>query len=145
MTENRPDTERQGATALADKTRDPGFWKEIWLQVRLVLALIRDPDVPVYMKLLPAAAVLYVLFPLDFAPDFYPILGQLDDLTALLVGAKVFIEIAPQDVVARHQERLGEAAVGKGARNEADEDALKEAIIIDAEHKIVEKRVDELE
>ena len=143
MTEEHTETAQQEAAAIAERARDPGFWKEIWLQVRLVVALIRDPEVPFYLKLLPAAAILYVLFPLDFAPDIYPILGQLDDLTALLVGAKVFVEMSPQDVVARHQQRLVEerSAAGKG-----DEDVLlKDAIIIDAEHEIVEKRVDELD
>lgn len=144
MSEKPTDAERPGTEALAERARDPGFWKEIWLQVRLVLALIRDPDVPKYLKLLPAAVVLYVLFPLDFAPDIYPILGQLDDLTAVLVGAKVFMEMAPPDVVARHQKRLSEEA----ARGKEDHDidvSLKDAIIIDAEHEIVEKRVDDLE
>jgi uncharacterized membrane protein YkvA (DUF1232 family) len=112
MTDHSNEAEKAQPASLADRARasarDPGFWKEIWMQIRLVLALIRDPEVPIYLKLLPAAAVLYVIFPLDFAPDLYPVLGQLDDLTALLVGAKVFVEMAPPHVVARHQQRLGE-------------------------------------
>lgn len=141
MTDNSTETEQRSAKALAERARDASFWKEMWLQFRLVLALIRDPDVPIYLKLLPAAAVLYVIFPLDFAPDIYPILGQLDDLTALLVGAKVFVEMAPQDVVSRHQQRLSEEALRDGA----DDDQLKDAIIIDAEHELVEKEPEEPE
>lgn len=141
MTDNLSDSEQREASPLANRARDPGFWKEIWLQIRLVVALIRDPEVPIYLKLLPAAAILYVLFPLDFAPDLYPILGQLDDLTALLVGAKVFVEMAPPDVVARHQNRLSEEAAK--AMDDVDS-SLKDAVIIDAEHEIVEKRLDEL-
>lgn len=141
MTENHSETERQEASAIAERARDPGFWKEIWLQVRLIVALVRDPDVPFYLKLLPAAAILYLLFPLDFAPDIYPILGQLDDLTVLLVGAKVFVEMAPPDIVARHQQRLGD----QGAAGMDDDASLKDAIIIDAEHELIEKGGDELE
>ena len=70
--------------------------------MRLVWQLIRSPEVPLYLKILPALAFIYILIPTDFIPDFIPGLGQLDDLTALIVGAKVFIELAPQDVVARH-------------------------------------------
>lgn len=142
MTDNSTDTEKNRAAAMAERARDPGFWKEIWTQVRLVWALIRDPEVPIYLKLLPAAVVLYVLFPLDFAPDIYPILGQLDDLTAVLVGAKVFVEMAPPDVVARHQQRLTEQMA---KHDEENDDALKEAIVIDAEHEIIEKKVEEAE
>lgn len=124
-----------GAKELPEQMRDPGFWRDIWHQIRLVLSLLRDPEVPIYLKLLPAAAVVYVLFPIDFAPDFYPVLGQLDDLTALLVGAKVFVELAPPAAVARHMAAItGKDFVGMA---EADEDSLKDAIVVDAEHEMM--------
>lgn len=88
--------------ALDPRVKDPGFWKEIWEQVRLVWALLRDNEVPVYLKLLPLAAFIYILFPADIIPDFLVPFGQLDDITAILVGAKMFIEMAPQDIVNRH-------------------------------------------
>lgn len=116
---------------ISEKAKDPGFWKEMWNQFRLVFYLLRDPEVPIYLKLLPLAALVYVLVPIDFAPDFYPVLGQLDDLTALLVGAKVFIEMAPPHVVARH---IGQLQPGAG---EAEADPLADAIVIDAEHELV--------
>ncbi|MDX1686517.1 MAG: YkvA family protein [Candidatus Promineifilaceae bacterium] len=123
------------ARELPEQMKDPGFWRDIWHQIRLVFSLLRDPEVPIYLKLLPLAAVFYVLFPIDFAPDFYPVLGQLDDLTALLVGAKVFVELAPPAAVARHMAQItGKEYVGK---TEKEEDALKEAIIVDAEHEMV--------
>jgi uncharacterized membrane protein YkvA (DUF1232 family) len=91
-----------GSSALDSRVKDPGFWKEIWEQVRLVWLLLRDREVPIYMKLLPLAAVIYVIFPADLVPDLFVPFGQLDDLTAILVGAKMFIEMAPQEVVNRH-------------------------------------------
>jgi uncharacterized membrane protein YkvA (DUF1232 family) len=91
---------------LAARVKDEGFWKEMWHQMRLVWQLIRSPEVPLYLKMLPALAFIYLLIPTDFIPDFFPVLGQLDDLTVLLVGAKVFIELAPQDIVARHLQSL---------------------------------------
>ena len=127
MTRETPERE------IREKAKDPGFWKEIGNQIRLVYYLLRDPDVPFYLKLLPAAALLYVLVPIDFAPDIYPVLGQLDDLTALLVGAKVFIEMAPPHVVARHMKHF------HGVDPDADDDVdpLQDAIVIDAEHELV--------
>lgn len=123
------------ATELPEQMRDPGFWRDIWHQIRLVFSLLRDPEVPIYLKLLPVAAVVYVLFPIDFAPDFYPVLGQLDDLTALLVGAKVFVELAPPGAVARHMATITGQPHGEA---EEEKDALKEAIIVDAEHEMVD-------
>ena len=84
------------------RTKDEGFWREMWHQMRLVWYLIRDPEVPFYLKVLPLAAFIYILIPTDFIPDVFPVVGQLDDLTALIVGGKVFIELAPQHVVAEY-------------------------------------------
>ena len=89
-------------STLTKNMSDQGFWKEMWHQIRLAWFLVRSPDVPIYLKVLPALAVIYVLIPTDLIPDVFPVIGQLDDLTALIVGAKVFIELSPQDVVNRH-------------------------------------------
>jgi uncharacterized membrane protein YkvA (DUF1232 family) len=92
--------------------RDEGFWREMWHQMRLVWFLIRDPEVPFYLKVLPLAAFIYILIPTDFIPDVFPVVGQLDDLTALIVGGKVFIELAPQRVVAEHIRSMQSRAQG---------------------------------
>ncbi len=85
-----------------DKLKDVGFLGELWQQIRLVFYLVKDRDVPIYLKVLPFLGILYTLFPIDLITDVVPVLGQLDDLTVLLIGAKVFIEMAPQQVVARY-------------------------------------------
>ena len=82
------------------EVKDIGFWGEVCQQVRLVFYLIKDRDVPIYLKAVPFLGVAYMLFPIDIIADFVPVLGQLDDLTLLLIGAKVFIEMAPPQVVA---------------------------------------------
>ncbi|HEY1409638.1 MAG TPA: DUF1232 domain-containing protein, partial [Promineifilum sp.] len=92
--------------SLAGQVKDIGFLGELWQQIRLVYYLIRDKDVPIYLKLLPLLGIGYILFPIDFAPDFIPVLGQLDDLTLLIIGAKVFIEMAPPEIVARYSAQM---------------------------------------
>lgn len=125
-------------TALTKNRQDPGFWREIWQQMRLVYYLIRDPEVPIYLKLLPLAAVVYLLWPIDFITDFAPFLGQLDDLTALLVSSKVFVELSPPEVVARHmtaiREQDGFAPADKDGRSPQD---VADAIIINGDHEVV--------
>lgn len=86
----------------SEKLKDVGFLGELWQQIRLVWQLMKDGEVPIYLKILPFAGILYTLFPIDIITDVIPVLGQLDDLTILIIGAKVFIEMAPQQVVARH-------------------------------------------
>lgn len=93
-------------TALAPQNQSPGFFRELWQQVRLVYKLLLDPEVPIYLKIVPFAALVYLVLPFDFLPDVIPGFGQLDDLTILIVGAKMFIDMAPQQVVARHLQSM---------------------------------------
>ncbi|MBK9050156.1 MAG: DUF1232 domain-containing protein [Chloroflexi bacterium] len=113
---------------------DLGFLKELILQARLVWRLIRDPEVPFYLKLLPALAAVYFISPIDFLPGLaFPGIGSLDDLTAVLVGAKLFLEFVPPHIVARHTEDLEMEMLGKGAK-ERQQDGLSDKIIIEGEY-----------
>ncbi len=124
--------------AIVGKRDDPGFFREVWQQARLVYYLLRDPEVPFYLKLLPFAAVLYLLLPIDLLPDFAPILGQLDDLTALLVSSKVFIEMAPPHIVARYMEQI------RRHDNGVDVEDVDEKIIVDPQPNAAEKEKDQV-
>lgn len=112
--------------------KDAGFFRELWQQVRLVFYLIKDSEVPIYLKILPFAGILYTLFPIDIIADVIPVLGQLDDLTILLIGAKVFIEMAPPHVVARYMEQMRSQASGKIVEGSAT-DATPEVKFIEGE------------
>lgn len=92
--------------SVTSQLKDVGFLGELWQQVRLVFYLIKDREVPIYLKILPFVGILYTLFPIDIITDIVPVLGQLDDLTILVIGAKVFIEMAPPQVVARYMAQM---------------------------------------
>ena len=64
-------------STLTTDVKDEGFWKEIWRQVRLVWHLLRSPEVPIYLKLVPLAAVLYAIIPTDIIPDFSACIGSI--------------------------------------------------------------------
>ena len=83
-----------------------GMLKGLLDHGRLVWRLLQDKDVPIYLKVLPLGALIYLVSPLDFVPDVIPVLGQLDDLAAVLVGIETFIKLCPQDVVAKHRAEL---------------------------------------
>ena len=131
----------------AAKEKSPGFWREVWQQTRLVFRLMRDPEVPIYLKIVPFVGLLYVIMPIDFISDFVPVMGQLDDITALIVGAKVFIELAPVQVVARHMQEIrvqdGYETIVEGEIV----DELDDFIIIDPDtgDTIVQKEPEDLE
>lgn len=138
-------TEREEKTVKNEKAvalrQDPGFWREMWQQIRLVFRLVRDPEVPIYLKILPFITVVYLLIPLDLLPDVLVGLGQMDDLAVMLLGSKLFIEFVPPHIVARHMQDIREQdGYLPRAGEEADSlDALADTIIIDAEHEIVPK------
>ena len=93
------------------KPEDPGallaWFQDVIRQTRLAWRLLWDPRVPWWTKLIPPAALAYVLFPVDIIPDVMVGLGQLDDIAVVLLGAKIFIELAPPDVVREHLLALG--------------------------------------
>lgn len=80
--------------------------REVIQQARLAFALLRDPRVPLWTKLIPAAAAAYLLMPLDVVPDILIGLGQLDDLAVLMLGLRTFFEFAPPAVVHEHLQKL---------------------------------------
>jgi uncharacterized membrane protein YkvA (DUF1232 family) len=72
---------------------------------RVVWGILRDPRTPIGLKGILAAALAYVVFPVDLIPDAIPIIGQADDLTVLLLVLDLFIQNAPADVRAEHMSR----------------------------------------
>jgi uncharacterized membrane protein YkvA (DUF1232 family) len=81
---------------------------------RLCWRLWRDPRVPVSLKGLILAVVIYVLSPIDLIPGFLvPVLGQLDDATLLILGLYLFLRWSPPAVVAEHRASIGRNVIGK--------------------------------
>jgi uncharacterized membrane protein YkvA (DUF1232 family) len=76
--------------------------------VHLALRLLREPAVPLLVKALPFAALAYIVSPLDFLPDFIPVIGQLDDLGIAIMGLKAFLRLAPSEASAFHRQQIAE-------------------------------------
>ena len=114
---NQKDDSVDNNTSLTTREDKQGFLGGLWQQARLIYRLFLDPEVPFYLKLLPVAAAAYLLFPFDFLPDVIPGFGQLDDLTILIVGAKMFIELAPQHVVDRYLKEMQTNVFGSQQKN----------------------------
>lgn len=82
--------------------------KEIVRQFRLAWRLFWDRRVPLWTKIVPPAALAYVLSPIDILSDLPPMgINQLDDIAVVLLGVRLFIELAPPDVVREHLSALG--------------------------------------
>lgn len=126
--------------ALAQNEEKLTLFSELWEKIRLVYRLMLDPEVPIYLKALPFVGIIYLLIPFDFLPDVIPGLGQLDDLTILIIGAKMFIDMAPHQAVERHIKNMRSQREGisdgndQGGEKYSTEDAdIIEGIIINEE------------
>jgi uncharacterized membrane protein YkvA (DUF1232 family) len=74
---------------------------------RLCWRLWRDRRVPRYLKGMVVVTLLYVLSPVDLIPGFLvPVLGQLDDVTLVLLASYLFIRWSPLEVVHEHLSSL---------------------------------------
>jgi len=101
---------------------DAGVLTRFVRTVRLVWRLLNDSRVPALPKLIVPAALVYVLFPFDIAPDLILGLGQLDDVGILAVAVATFIEFCPREVVEEHRRAIA-ASTHRG--NASDEDVIE--------------------
>lgn len=69
---------------------------------------ITDPDVPWYAKLLVGLIVAYIISPIDFIPDFIPVLGLLDEAILVPIGIGLALKLMPEQVMEKYKEEEGD-------------------------------------
>jgi len=82
---------------------DTGRVQELIDLGRHALSRVTDPSVPLLYKLIPAAAILYVLSPIDLIPDTVPVLTQIDDIAVLIIAARMFVKLADRGARASNE------------------------------------------
>jgi uncharacterized membrane protein YkvA (DUF1232 family) len=80
-------------------------------EAQLIWRLLWDQRVPFWTKLIPAAAVLYILSPVDLIPDLLVGLGQLDDLGILLGSLRLFKSQIPDYIIQEHLEVIAGSVI----------------------------------
>jgi uncharacterized membrane protein YkvA (DUF1232 family) len=84
-----------------------GALKDLLKKIKLIARLMADRRVSFWAKLLPIGALAYVISPIDLVPGAaLPVVGALDDVAILWLGATMFIELCPPEVVAELSEGL---------------------------------------
>jgi uncharacterized membrane protein YkvA (DUF1232 family) len=96
---------------------DSGLWKKIREVAKqaglkvvylalLLYYLLKDPNVSVKDKAIIYGALGYFILPLDLIPDTIPVVGFMDDLSALLYAVRsVWVNITPE-IQAKARTRL---------------------------------------
>jgi len=102
-----------------------GVFYGLATRIKLILRLMADNRVNPLIKLLPIGALAYLVVP-DLAP------GPLDDAAVIWLGAYLFVELCPPDVVDEHMKIINHTVPGE--LKEHPEKQINEEDIIDAEY-----------
>jgi len=101
--------------------------------LRLAWHLLRDPLVPLWSKLIPFTALVYILLPADLIPDVIIGLGQMDDVAIVLLSLKLFIASCPPEIVQRHLAKMSSVNVSYRVVEEDEPRTIDVAGYLDAE------------
>ncbi|PWH15158.1 MAG: hypothetical protein DDG59_11635 [Anaerolineae bacterium] len=83
-----------------------GFFSDLSTRIKLILRLLADGRVNPLIKILPIASLVYLIVP-DLAP------GPLDDALIIWLGAYLFVELCPPEVVEEHLKKIRSSVVNQ--------------------------------
>ena len=69
---------------------------------RLVFRLMVDRRVPMRLKLILPAALVYLISPFDLLRDMVPVVGRIDDVLVLVAALALFLGTAPKHLASEH-------------------------------------------
>ena len=84
------------------KSRMSNFLMFLPNMFTLLGRLLKDNRVPLAEKALFAAAVVYVIMPLDLIPDVFPFIGQVDDIYLVALSLLRLVNRTEESVVREH-------------------------------------------
>lgn len=87
--------------------------KDLPWRYKLVLArrLIGDERLPLLVRAILPALVVYLSLPIDLIPDFLPVIGQVDDVLVLVVGIVLLVKLTPAQLLEEHLSRVENEAM----------------------------------
>lgn len=77
--------------------------KKLKTDIPAIFFALKDKQTPILAKLFAGITVAYALSPIDFIPDFIPVLGYLDDLILLPLLVAITIKFIPEDVLEKNR------------------------------------------
>jgi uncharacterized membrane protein YkvA (DUF1232 family) len=108
-----------------------GMFRDLVLRLKLIVRLMGDKRVNGFLKLLPIGSLIYLISPIDLISGI-PGVSALDDMAIVSLGAYLFIEFCPPEVVQEHMQKL----TSNMDIVEGDEDIVEaEAIDLDEKKK----------
>lgn len=94
---------RESQLALNQRLRQ--WARKLKNEVTAMYFVLQHPETPLYAKVLAAIIVGYALSPIDFIPDFIPLLGYVDNVILLPLGIALVIKLIPAAILDICRER----------------------------------------
>ena len=79
--------------------------KQLKTDIPAVFLALKDKKTPWYAKFFALLTVVYALSPIDFIPDFIPVLGYVDDLVILPALVALTVRFIPRDVFEEYRKQ----------------------------------------
>lgn len=77
--------------------------KKLKTDIPTIFLALKDKETPIIAKIFAGITVVYALSPIDFIPDFVPVLGYLDDVILLPALVALTIKLLPEEVLERNR------------------------------------------
>lgn len=77
--------------------------KKLKTDIPAIFFALKDKETPILAKIFAGITAAYALSPVDFIPDFIPVLGYLDDLILLPLLVALTIKFIPKEVLERNR------------------------------------------
>lgn len=99
---SEPKTKLKRRDKLELKGRMKSFLMFLPNMVLLLGRLLKDARVPVAEKALFLAAIVYVISPIDVIPDFFPFIGQVDDIYVVSLVLLRLLNRTDENIIRQH-------------------------------------------
>lgn len=99
-----------------------GIFSDLAVRLKLIVRLLADRRVSPLLKLLPIGSLVYLIFP-DLGP------GPVDDVAVIWLGAYLFVELCPPDIVEEHMQALTQTVPGTWSEPEPKQAASTEDVV----------------
>jgi uncharacterized membrane protein YkvA (DUF1232 family) len=75
-------------------------------ELKMVWGILTHPQAPATSKFMVVLAILYLISPADFVPDFIPVLGWLDDVGVLGLLIGLAYKLLPRELYESLRQRV---------------------------------------
>lgn len=82
--------------------------KKLKMDIPAIFLALKDKDTPIIAKIFAGITIIYALSPIDFIPDFIPVLGYLDDVILLPMLAAVTMKFIPAYIIEKNRQQAEE-------------------------------------